>query len=174
MWRKSTCLLSFPIEVFISSSARDTPSFDLVTLNHVLEHQPDPRLLAREVARVLVPGGLLFVAVPNVHTWLFYLKRGRYTWTFHDDHFVHFTVRTLTQLLETEGYRVLDIETSRWLDHHEPPEETASWVRVLDRIASRWDLGIEIFCTARRLERETDPRPSSVDLSGPASTAPFD
>jgi SAM-dependent methyltransferase len=39
--------------------------FDLVTLWHVLEHVGDPRALAAECVRVLRPGGVLAVAVPN-------------------------------------------------------------------------------------------------------------
>jgi SAM-dependent methyltransferase len=39
--------------------------YDLVTLWHVLEHVGDPRALAAECARVLRPGGVLAVAVPN-------------------------------------------------------------------------------------------------------------
>lgn len=40
-------------------------SFDLVTLNHVLEHVEEPVLLLRSIAAYLRPGGLLFVEVPN-------------------------------------------------------------------------------------------------------------
>jgi SAM-dependent methyltransferase len=40
-------------------------SFDVVLLNEVLEHVPDDRLALQEVARVLRPGGHLFVFSPN-------------------------------------------------------------------------------------------------------------
>jgi SAM-dependent methyltransferase len=36
-------------------------SFDCVTCGYVLEHLPDPRLGLREIARVLVPGGRVFL-----------------------------------------------------------------------------------------------------------------
>jgi SAM-dependent methyltransferase len=42
-----------------------TASFDLVTLNHVLEHVEEPVPLLRSIAAYLRPGGLLFVEVPN-------------------------------------------------------------------------------------------------------------
>jgi 2-polyprenyl-3-methyl-5-hydroxy-6-metoxy-1,4-benzoquinol methylase len=39
--------------------------FDLITMQHVLEHIPDPVDLLRHVRELLNPGGLLFVQVPN-------------------------------------------------------------------------------------------------------------
>jgi hypothetical protein len=40
-------------------------SFDLVICNHVLEHVPDDRAAARELARVTAPGGQAVISVPG-------------------------------------------------------------------------------------------------------------
>lgn len=51
--------------------------FDVITLNHVFEHVPDPLDTLKELKRILKPGGRIIIAVPNacsLAAWLF----GRY------------------------------------------------------------------------------------------------
>src|ERR1019366_9596147 len=43
----------------------DDDSFDVIYFNHVLEHIPDDVAALREVGRILKPGGLLILGVPN-------------------------------------------------------------------------------------------------------------
>lgn len=45
-------------------------SFDLVTMNMVVEHLADPPRVYREVYRILKPGGVLIVHTPNVLNWI--------------------------------------------------------------------------------------------------------
>jgi SAM-dependent methyltransferase len=78
--------------------------FDAVTMWQVLEHVPDPHAFIAEVHRLLKPGGVFFVSVPN-----FASPEARATgagW-FHLDvprHLVHFTPETLRSALEAGGF----------------------------------------------------------------------
>ena len=44
-------------------------SFDVVAMHHVLEHAEDPVGFLRSVRDLLVPGGIVHIAVPNVGCW---------------------------------------------------------------------------------------------------------
>jgi 2-polyprenyl-3-methyl-5-hydroxy-6-metoxy-1,4-benzoquinol methylase len=124
-------------------------SFHLITMNHVLEHVAHTPAFMLEVRRILSSDGLLFISLPNVHAWKFYFRRGSYGWTFHNDHYIHFSVTTLSGFLKRYGFDVIEIATSRWLDFHDPIESRSSLFQTINHAAERWHLGIEIFCLAR-------------------------
>lgn len=79
--------------------------FDVVRLSHVLEHLPSPRKSLEKVRRLLRPGGLLWLEVPNagsVERRLF--GRYWYQWDL-PRHLYHFTSATLVRLLREVGFQ---------------------------------------------------------------------
>ena len=84
-------------------------SFDAITLWHVLEHLPEPRVQLTELHRLLRPGGRLLVEVPNFGGWL--ARIGGDVW-YHLDvprHLIHFDRGSLAHLLRGCGF-----EIARW------------------------------------------------------------
>lgn len=80
--------------------------YDAVTLWHVLEHLPDPHALLTEARRLLKPGGVLFIGVPDFGGWEAQFCRDKW---FHLDvprHLIHLTRPMLTQALVTTGFEV--------------------------------------------------------------------
>jgi 2-polyprenyl-3-methyl-5-hydroxy-6-metoxy-1,4-benzoquinol methylase len=84
--------------------------FDVITLWHVLEHVIDLRKKIAELKALLKNDGLLFIAVPNCesHDAAVY----REYWAGYDvpRHLWHFTKRTMTALLGSEGLTVQSIK----------------------------------------------------------------
>jgi SAM-dependent methyltransferase len=84
--------------------------FDVVVLNHVIEHVQDPRALLGEIRRILRPGGLIVLGAPNAESLMARLIRARWASYRPGEHIWHFTPSTLRRLVESEGFRVVECE----------------------------------------------------------------
>ncbi|MDP3661496.1 MAG: class I SAM-dependent methyltransferase [bacterium] len=65
-------------------------SFDMVTAWQVFEHLENPFFAGREIRRVLSPGGILIMSVPNIKRlrsrFHFFISGGILRWSKHNDH----------------------------------------------------------------------------------------
>jgi len=85
--------------------------FDVAIMWHSLEHMSNPSATLGEVARILTPGGLLVVAVPNFDSSQRRLFGAHW---FHLDvarHTHHFGVQPLLNSLRAKGFRILSTTT---------------------------------------------------------------
>jgi len=85
--------------------------FDVITINHVLEHVPQPAGVIAEIRRILKPDGLLVIGVPNVDSIMAYLKGRKWASLRPAEHIWHFTPSTLKMLLQQGGFRELYFES---------------------------------------------------------------
>ncbi len=86
-----------------------TSSFDVVTIQDVLEHVVDPRAALRRVGGWLAPRGRLVVTVPDFGGWWARLSGARWPMITPREHLHYFTRRTLRALLRAEGFDVASI-----------------------------------------------------------------
>jgi SAM-dependent methyltransferase len=88
-------------------------TFDLVIINHVLEHVRDPVGLLSKLKQRLSPGGAIYVDVPDA---------ARYTslGDLHIAHLYHFTLETLRGIAGRAGL------SASLLDRHDPPHHPRS------------------------------------------------
>ncbi len=79
-------------------------SFDAIVMSHVVEHLVEPVKILREVLTKLSPGGLLYVAVPNIASLQFRIF-GKY-WDAINPmvHMQYFNEKSLSRLLGEAGF----------------------------------------------------------------------
>ncbi|KJU81943.1 SAM-dependent methyltransferase [Candidatus Magnetobacterium bavaricum] len=100
-------------------------SFDVITINHVLEHVRNPLEVISTCNRLLKDGGCLIVAVPNFSSLQARLGRG--CW-FHLDtpyHLYHFSEKGLMLLLREASMTVRDV------NHFDAEYSPFGWLQTL-------------------------------------------
>jgi 2-polyprenyl-3-methyl-5-hydroxy-6-metoxy-1,4-benzoquinol methylase len=93
-----------PIEIrdFMKTSY-PAESFDVVTMNDLIEHVPDPVAAMREVNRILKPGGIVFMKTPNIGALMARITRGKWLHFKPNEHLTYFSPKTIATLLEKTG-----------------------------------------------------------------------
>jgi SAM-dependent methyltransferase len=146
-------------------------SYDVVTLNSVLEHTTEPRRMLADCSRVLRDGGALYVIVPNVESLACRVLHERAATFDGRNHLVYFSPTTLRDNLERAGFAVRRLGTRvtslrpvlEWLAFEEPygdvdlehdrlaraaqEPETAD---ALHRLIEELDLGYKLHCLATK------------------------
>lgn len=82
--------------------------FDVIVLNHVLEHVSQPIEFLCDVRRLLAPGGIAHIAAPNIGCWEAALSG----WTSYEPyHLAYFTPQTLQRVVYASGLAIEQITT---------------------------------------------------------------
>jgi SAM-dependent methyltransferase len=85
-------------------------SVDTATVNDVIEHVPDPLAFTRRLRDLMAPGGVVFMATPDVGS---VVARGlrRWWWSVLPGHIFLFSRDTLRRLMSEAGFEVLEVST---------------------------------------------------------------
>jgi 2-polyprenyl-3-methyl-5-hydroxy-6-metoxy-1,4-benzoquinol methylase len=98
--------------------------FDVITAFQVFEHMLDPKKELERIYRLLKPGGLVLIEVPNIDTLGVKILGHRHR-HFVQDHVSFFSIETLSHLLEKTGFEVLaHYYPTRYLD----TEQFVQWL----------------------------------------------
>jgi SAM-dependent methyltransferase len=90
-------------------------SFDVITMNHVVEHVHDPMALLTECERILRPGGRLILTTPNANSWGHKIFGRDWRGLEPPRHFMIFSLRNLGECARRSNFRTLILRSiSRW------------------------------------------------------------
>lgn len=100
-------VISTPFE-----QAQFSEKFDLVILNHTLEHLERPMEVLKKVNIMLNEKGILFVDVPNFGGLSARLQGKNWPLLLPEEHLWHFTKKSLDILLQSLGFKIVYCERS--------------------------------------------------------------
>lgn len=111
-WRAAQHARAAGVDV-ITGTLADAPwaegEFDAIVFNHSLEHINDPARAIADAARLLRPGGLLAIAVPNFGSWHRRLFGSAWFQLDLPRHLQHFDRDSLEALVRGAGLRTVDV-----------------------------------------------------------------
>jgi SAM-dependent methyltransferase len=84
--------------------------FDVIVINHVLEHAEKPSLLLAKAHEILRPDGVLVVGTPNIGSIMAKIKGARWASLLPEQHIWHFSPPTLRKLLIETGFEELHFD----------------------------------------------------------------
>ena len=93
--------LHIPVQIGFIQDVEDSTRYDIITLNHVLEHLDDPLATLHEIAALLKQGGFLAIGVPNAEN-IRQDPKNRY----HLAHLYTFNPENLAYLGKRAGFEV--------------------------------------------------------------------
>lgn len=103
-------------DMFSAEKAAAYGLFDAIMISLVFEHVPDPAHLIEEAKKVLSPGGLICIVVPNDYNPLQKLLVEQHGfspwWVVPKHHLNYFTTASLTKLLQSRELTPVEVEAS--------------------------------------------------------------
>jgi len=140
----------------ISDTNYPAETFNLVMMDHVLEHTPNPSGDLKEVARILKKGGIVSICVPNISSFSSFVQRDRWVFKSFPNHLYYFSPKSMENIVKAAGLELVEL-TSVPFHSGNVDKKILSDMRVPDFLAKRalpfilknnW--GPSILCFARK------------------------
>jgi SAM-dependent methyltransferase len=119
--------IRFVVGDFESSDLREE-SFDVITFWHVFEHLTDPQAVLERTLRLLRPGGIIALGVPNFGSWQPRVFRSHWYAFDPPRHLFHYSPRSLSRLLNKTGFQLVEFRAfGRLISQHQLKYSLITW-----------------------------------------------
>ncbi len=95
--------------------------FDLVIMNHTLEHVKDADLVLEKIYKILKKGGILFIDVPNVGGLGSRILGDKWPYKLPEEHNYQFTRASLSKKIKDSRFKIIHWESRSGLFEFEEP-----------------------------------------------------
>ncbi|KKQ91796.1 MAG: Methylase involved in ubiquinone/menaquinone biosynthesis [Microgenomates group bacterium GW2011_GWC1_39_7b] len=97
--------------IYFEKSSFPDNSFDLVIMNHTLEHVDDADLILKKIHRILKKGGILYVDVPNAGGLGSKIMGDKWTLKLPNEHNYQFTKDSLSKKIINAKFKIIHFES---------------------------------------------------------------
>jgi SAM-dependent methyltransferase len=105
-------------------------SFDLIYMEHVFEHVLNPDKILQAVRKLLRPGGVFFIAVPNMKSVSSAVQGKLWAWAAAPDHLYFYNPTNLQLLLKRYGFQIHEVSAKDY--HHRSIPQLYSFRRIFN------------------------------------------
>jgi 2-polyprenyl-3-methyl-5-hydroxy-6-metoxy-1,4-benzoquinol methylase len=144
--------------------------FDVIASWHSLEHLPKPWRFVEEAGKLLRPGGILLISMPNPESYEFSVMKAGWMHLDTPRHLHFFPLRSLQNLCSANGMSLLEVTTSDPFSRILTKQAWYHWVRAAIRIPFIDRAGAAIL--GRILRKHADLRKVTAS-TGASYTAMF-
>ncbi len=99
------------LHTFFENAKLPNNFFDVVILNHTLEHMDDPVLVMKKIYQILKKGAIVYVDVPNAGGLGAKLLGDNWPYRLPKEHKHQFTKKSLQEIFKVAGFKVIHFES---------------------------------------------------------------
>lgn len=100
--KKGIDVITIPFE-----KVKQDKKFDLIILNHTLEHLKKPQKVIEKISKIVNNSGYIYIDLPNYGSLSANLLKGHWPMLLPKEHLWHFTEKALKILLEKNGLEII-------------------------------------------------------------------
>jgi len=121
--------------------------FNLIILNHVLEHVKDPNQFLQKCKKLLKKGGKILIVCPNINSFMFKIFKEKWYGLVVDQHLWQFSPEHLIKILERNGFEIQKYQNLSM--YYNPPGVKGLAIKLLAFLSNKLNYGDQSLVLAK-------------------------